>query len=1037
MRCRIAPFVLLAAVVAFSPLFAEEAEVLYPEAIDLTVPLLAGDKSVRYDYPIVYVRVPRKGDEVLSKWPEIAHPVELDAGGDLMLLQPDGSEEVLVAGGKGSVTDPVVSLDGEWVFYSHIHDLTINWAGKYPRSGADIYKINLKSREIVRLTEQKFTPNTGAADWSSDYLKSEEGKTHFDYGVFNMGPYPLPDGRLVFTSNRDGFRPPKHEGPTLQLFTMDIDGKNVECIGHLNVGMALHPVVLKDGRIIFSTLESQGLRNGILWGLWTINPDGTGWGPVISAFDTGDAPNAFHFQSQLGDGSIIAEEYYNLNNSGFGAYFKLPPAVKEGYTAFGPGWRGDDRNPPLRFGRHYNSRPKIYRLPFSPFGVESFTRFANNGEGPADYSRLEDQKSPAVGKFTHPSAAPDNHLLTVYTPGPANHQNGLKPPSIDGGLYLIKDGQPIDSPSQMRLIKNDPRYNEQFPRAVVSYKRIYGVDQPATRKPLANDGSLSPHLPAGTPFGLVGTSSFYKRESYPDGVVPEGSVTATYSDERDHRGYRGLDPFNTSENGASLNWFNQGSDAGVYSNDDIHAVRILAMEPTTDRHHGPKNGRLFRSHAMERLRILGEIPVRKFGDNGQQPTDPDGNPDTSFLAKIPADTPFTFQTLDKRGMVLNMAQTWHQLRPGEVRHDCGGCHAHSQQPTDFALTAAAKADYKVFDLTASKTPLITTRERDESARQWDTENTSGLAFSKTGVANVEYLRDVKPILQRSCIACHSTKEGMPAGNLNLAADDEFVDIPNVGKYPGTYYRLALDEQAKFGHKPVIHNSSWRQSNASRYIRKFQSRRSLLVWKIFGERLDGWSNDDFPSERVPGDASTLELAGKPIENTQANRDRSDLDFRGKAMPPPDAVASGKVHALSDDDRRTLVRWIDLGCPLDLDYDPQHPEERGFGWMCDDKRPTLTLAEPARGATKLQRIRLGAFDYYSGLADDSLEVIADFPIDGAAAGENLAKHFKETSPGSWQFEFSAPIDVRRTSKLTLRVKDKQGNQTEIVRTFAGGK
>ena len=34
-------------------------------------------------------------------------------------------------------------------------------------------------------------------------------------------------------------------------------------------------------------------------------------------------------------------------------------------------------------------------------------------------------------------------------------------------------------------------------------------------------------------------------------------------------------------------------------------------------------------------------------------------------------------------MVLNMAQTWHQLRPGEIRNDCGGCHAHSQKPTDF------------------------------------------------------------------------------------------------------------------------------------------------------------------------------------------------------------------------------------------------------------------------------------------------------------------------------------------------------------------
>src|SRR5262249_20635556 len=232
----------------------------------------------------------------------------------------------------------------------------------------------------------------------------------------------------------------------------------------------------------------------------------------------------------------------------------------------------------------------------------------------------------------------------------------------------------------------------------------------------ANDGKLSKHLPAGTPFGLVGTSSLSKRESYPNGKVVPGSVTAAFAGGTDRTGFQDLDPFNTAEDGASFNWFNQGADAGRYSNDDIHAIRILVMEPTTDRHNGPKSGRTFRSHASERLRILGEIPVRKFGKaepgasaTGGQLLDPDGNPDTSFLAKIPADVAFTFQTLDKDGMVLNMAQTWHQLRPGEVRNDCGGCHAHSQKPTPFDKTWAARKEYEIFDLT-KKTPLVTAKK---------------------------------------------------------------------------------------------------------------------------------------------------------------------------------------------------------------------------------------------------------------------------------------------------------------------------------------
>ena len=141
----------------------------------------------------------------------------------------------------------------------------------------------MKSRKIVRLTQQQFTPNTGAGNWSKDFRTPEPGKNSIEYGVFNMGPCPLPGGKVMFTSNRNGFRPPKRLPHTLQLFVMDDDGSNVECIGHLNLGMALHPVVLKDGRVMFSSLESQGLRTSTLWGLWSIHPDGTNWGPIAAA----------------------------------------------------------------------------------------------------------------------------------------------------------------------------------------------------------------------------------------------------------------------------------------------------------------------------------------------------------------------------------------------------------------------------------------------------------------------------------------------------------------------------------------------------------------------------------------------------------------------------------------------------------------------------------------------------------------------------------------------------------------------------------
>lgn len=49
----------------------------------------------------------------------------------------------------------------------------------------------------------------------------------------------------------------------------------------------------------------------------------------------------------------------------------------------------------------------------------------------------------------------------------------------------------------------------------------------------------------------------------------------------------------------------------MYANSDIWTVRIVAMEPNTHRSYGPVSGQQFCSHANERLRVLGEIPVRK------------------------------------------------------------------------------------------------------------------------------------------------------------------------------------------------------------------------------------------------------------------------------------------------------------------------------------------------------------------------------------------------------------------------------------------
>lgn len=926
-------------------------------------------------YDIVYVRAPRWGDDRNTRWAEVFHPTYAEPGSDLMLLHPDGKEEVLFPAGPGAVADPVMSFDAAWVYFSYYPDVrpaALNTQrGDAPRGGADIYKLHLASRRVLRLTTQQWTPPSGASRWSSDHLTAKpDGSFYLGYGVFNLAPCPLPGGKLMFASSRDGYLPNKSfTFPNLRLYLMDTDGRNVEPVGHLNIGSALHPTVLADGRVMFASYEAQGIRDERLWGLWSVYPDGRHWEPLMSAFTPAAA---LHFQTQLSDGRIAVVEYYNLNNNGFGtllAFSGKPDATR---PTFGDANAEHASNPQVRRGlwnfapgHPAHLQPRYKRYPFSPQNLLALTGFTHG----------EDEAAPLgsdlqfTGKVTHPAAAPGNDLLLVWTPGPANNLNRpTTKPYYDGGIYVLRGGQSIDSQRGLTLVKNDPAYNEQQPRPVVPYRAIYGVAQPKALPFLPNDGTLHPALPSGTPYGLVGTASFYRRDTAP------GTTRTAFG---------GLDPFNTGENDANPNWFTQGADAGKYTNADIHSVRVVAMEGVAHRSYGPAIGHGsvagFASHAgLERLRILGEIPLRKPGL-----VDGDGNPDTSFLAKISADTPFTFQTLDRDGLVLNMAQTWHQLRPGEVRTNCGGCHGHSQMPADFSRTAAGRGAVPIADL------------------------------SRTKPIDVEFLRDIQPILQRSCSGCHSKSGRAEAG---LVLDDDAL----INGYPGTYYRLTQDSEARFGLKPVINSKTWRQTNASRYIRKFQSRRSLLMWKIMGRRLDGFTNSDHPTERVPGDASTLPPGADP--------NLADLDYIGTAMPPPN---SG--HApLSDEEKRTFARWIDLGCPS-ASPDPQL---RHMDLFADELKPTLTLAAPRISQTSLLReIRLGVADAYSGIDRASLSVTASFAVNDRAANTELAADFREVSPGVWVLPIAKPFAIRR-ARITVRVKDGAGNESRVERIFSAG-
>lgn len=124
--------------------------------------------------------------------------------------------------------------------------------------------------------------------------------------------------------------------------------------------------------------------------------------------------------------------------------------------------------------------------------------------------------------------------------------------------------------------------------------------------------------------------------------------------------------------------------------------------------------------------------------HGIIPVEPDGS--AYFLVK--ADRNIFFQVLDENFMELQRERTYNNFRPGEIR-SCSGCH---ERRTEAAFSTGKRP------LAFDKAPRLPGPQPGE----------------KSGLRPLDYVADVQPIWNKSCIECHSGDN--PKGGLNLSGD---------------------------------------------------------------------------------------------------------------------------------------------------------------------------------------------------------------------------------------------------------------------------
>ena len=264
---------------------------------------------------------------------------------------------------------------------------------------------------------------------------------------------------------------------------------------------------------MFSSLESQGLRNGIPLGHLEHPSRRHQLGPARQRLRL-QRRRASTSRRSCPTAASSSRITTTSNTLGFGTYFKLPAEAPAGTPPFCSAGGARAIRACTWAAAVGITGPGPLNPPFRPYGMESLTRFATGADDASALSDRTNKSSPRVGKVTHPCGAPDNHLLTVWSPGPGPVGQASRRP-IDSGIYLIKDGKPIDEPGADAAHQERSEVQRAMAAAagpLQAHLRRRRTGAPAAA---AQRRQASPHLPEGTPFGLVGTSSLYKREIVP------------------------------------------------------------------------------------------------------------------------------------------------------------------------------------------------------------------------------------------------------------------------------------------------------------------------------------------------------------------------------------------------------------------------------------------------------------------------------------------------------------------------------------------
>ncbi|MGB5623973.1 MAG: hypothetical protein WBN65_15905 [Gammaproteobacteria bacterium] len=512
-------------------------------------------------------------------------------GGDLLMrdLSSPSAQEMNITGdytqGQGDVSDPEVSYDGTRILFSMRGPNDPSW--------------NVWEYEIETAALRRIVSDDGVANAGDD-----------------VDPAYLPDGRIVFSSNRQeksrqvlqqkGVEPYAHldeyeRERAILLHVMNSDGTEIDQIS-FNQSHDRNPTVLSTGEIMFARWDHVGNRNH--FPLFFTNPDGTNIFVQYGAFSPG---NSFLHPREMPSGQVMSSLMPLSGTREGGAVMAID--IRECSE-------NSDCDPNAPEGTTGQESVTLFQIDFG-MGVSEFGRYTTpfplwDGTNRALVSwspfRPEDETNPLTGEVMEVEGDPlyGVYMLDLDT-------QSLRPIALPEEGFAYVDAIAVAARPTPNTIA-DKQLDAALAAegmAILNVKSVYDTDGQ----------------------NLMGTPMLAPGENIPMTSPPPDDTRSQVADLA-----RMKDPAQTTAE----------QRPGRF-------VRVTQAVPTP------------RGLSRE---AIGETDLEMQQIVGYVPLEPDG----SFRIKVPADTPLGLAVVDADGRAFQTHTNWIQARPGETR-TCNGCHS--------------------------------------------------------------------------------------------------------------------------------------------------------------------------------------------------------------------------------------------------------------------------------------------------------------------------------------------------------------------------